>query len=138
MIKIICFYSKLIKYIDEKIRQERASEEKIEEILGLTYTGDRSFRAHNGLTLLDEIIKYIKAKSEKIYKGNGELKLFSQTTNDMLEISQEKANQIIFDILDKAFSEKKGNKTSQDLKKTTATGNKRKAVECKNQKHLRC
>lgn len=35
----------------------------------------------------------------------------------MLEISQEKANQIIFDILDKAFSEKKGNKTSQDLKK---------------------
>lgn len=56
----------------------------------------------------------------------------------MLEISQEKANQIIFDILDKAFSEKKGNKTSQDLKKTTATGNKRKAVECKNQKHLRC
>lgn len=51
MIKIICFYPKLIKCIDEKIRQERALEEKIEEILELTYTGDRSFRAHNGLTL---------------------------------------------------------------------------------------
>ncbi|OMJ94317.1 hypothetical protein SteCoe_2516 [Stentor coeruleus] len=123
MIKIICLLPKFIKYINQKIRQETVAEEKLEEILEITYTGDKKSRTHNGLTLLDEIINYIKAKSDKLYERNKVLQVLSQKENDLFEISQCKVSQIMIEILDEAFCEKIRPKTSRDFKRDTGMKN---------------